>query len=89
MKLKSEFVLEDPNVIFPCIPFQDDDTERPVETCSLETSNGNDEAFVIADTRHIKRRSERKIVPMLCKGDLDFFLLLSCDTGTPASPVTR
>ena len=78
MKLENEFVLDDPNVIFSYIPFQGDDTERPVEMCSLETytlqnANGNDEVIIIADTRHIQRRSERKIVPMLCKGDLDFF----------------
>ena len=65
MKLKSEFVLDDPNVIFPYISFQDDDTERPVEMCSLETypsqnANGNDEVIIIADTRHIQRGSERK-----------------------------
>ena len=58
MKLKNEFVLDDPNVIFPYIPFQDDDTERPVEMCPLETdplqnANENDEVIIIADTRHI------------------------------------
>ena len=73
-KLKHEFVLDDPNVIFLHIPFQD----GPVQMCSLETyrlqnANGNDEVIIIADTRHIQRRSERNIVPMLCKGDLDFF----------------
>ena len=60
----------------PYIPFQDDDTKRPVEMCSLETyplqnANGN-EAIIIADPRHIQRRSERKIVPMLRKRGLDF-----------------
>ena len=67
MKLKNEFVLDDPSVIFPYIPFQDDDMERPVEMCSLETdplqnANGNDEVIIIADTRHIQRRSERQLV---------------------------
>ena len=65
MKLKNECVLDDPNVICPYIPFQDDDTERPVKMCSLETyllqnANGNDEVIIIADTRHTQRRSERK-----------------------------
>ena len=78
MILKSEFVLDDPNVIFPYIPSQGDDVERPVEMCSLETDllqngNGNDKGIIIADTRHIQRWSERKVDPMSCKGDLTFF----------------
>ena len=78
MKLKNEFVLDDPNVIFPYMTFQDDDTEGLVEMCLFETyllqnANGNDEVIIIAGTRHIQRGCERKIAPMLCKGDLDFF----------------
>ena len=62
MTLKNEFVLDDPNVIFPYITFQDDDTERLVEMCSLETypsqnANGNDELIIIAGTRHAKEIS--------------------------------
>ena len=102
MKQKSEFVLDDPNVIFPQIPSRDDNTERPVEMCSLETyplqnANGNNEAIIIANTRHIKINSERKIVPMLCEGDLDFFcnrlvalknLRLWAHERTPGIPLT-
>ena len=82
MQLKNEFVLDDPNVIFPYIRFLDDDKERPVEMCSLKTyplqnASGNDKVINIADTRHIQRRSERKIVAMLCKGDLDFLCTCS------------
>ena len=40
---------------------------------------GCDEVIIIADTRHIQRRSERRIVPMLCKGDLDF--LCNCSVA--------
>ena len=52
--------------------------ERSVETCSLEmtllqNANANDKVFIIADTRHNQRWSERKVDPMLCKGDLAFF----------------
>ena len=59
MKLKNVFVLDDPNVICPYIPFQDDDTERLVEMCPLEkylleNATGNDEVIIIADTRHIQ-----------------------------------
>ena len=94
MPLKNEFVLDDPNVIFPYIPFQDDDTERRVEMCSLETylshnANRNDEVIIVAGARHIQRGSERKIVPMLCKGDLDFFSNCPVTPGTPASLDTR
>ena len=77
-RLKNELAENDPNVVFSHIPFQDDDTERPVEMCSLETyplqnATGNDDVVIIADTRHIQRRSERKIGTTLCKGDLAFF----------------
>ena len=63
-KVDMVFVLDDPNVIFPYIPFQDDHTERLVEMCSPETyplqnANGNGEVIIIADTRHILRGSER------------------------------
>ena len=64
MKLKTEFVLGDPNDNLLYIPCRDDDTERPVEMCSpeadpLQNANGNDEVIIIAGTRHIQRRSER------------------------------
>ena len=67
MNLKNEFVLDDPNVIFPFIPFQDDDTESPVEMCSLEpyllqNAHEHDEVIIIANTRLIQRGSERMIV---------------------------
>ena len=60
------------------IPFQDDDTERTVEMCSLKMFllqyvNVNDKVIIIADTRHTQRWSEREFDPMLCKGDLAFF----------------
>ena len=35
-RLKNEFATNDPNVVFSNMPFQDDDTERFVEICSLE-----------------------------------------------------
>ena len=60
------------------VPFSDDDTERPVEGRSPETfllqdMDVNDKVIIIADTRHTRRWSERKIDPTLCKGDLAFF----------------
>ena len=53
-------------------------TKRFVEMCSLEMSllqnvNANDKVFIIVDTRHTQRWSERRVDPMLCKGDLVFF----------------
>ena len=67
---------------FSRIPFQDGGEEKPIEMCALEvdplqSASGNVEVIIIADMRHIQRRSERKIVPMLC----DVFL---CDC--PATP---
>ena len=46
--------------------------------CSLEMSllqnvNANDKVFIFADTRHTQRWSERRVDPMLCKGDLEIF----------------
>ena len=78
MRLKSEFASNDPNAIVPCVPFQDDDMERPVEMCLFETYllhnlNMNDKVIIIADTRHTQRWSERGVGPMLCNGDLAFF----------------
>ena len=65
MKLKYEFVLGDPNINFPHIPFQDGGKEKPVEMCSLDVvplqnASGNVEMTIISDTLHIQRRSERK-----------------------------
>ena len=37
MRLKNEFASNDPNIIFSSDPFQDDDMERLVEMCLLET----------------------------------------------------
>ena len=78
MRLKNEFASKDPNVIFPFVPFQDDDIERLVEMCSLETylfhnENLSDKVMIIADTRHTQRWSERGTDPMLCNGDLALF----------------
>ena len=92
-RLKTEFAANDPNVVFSCIPFQDDDTERFVEMCSLEmfvsqNVNANDKVIVIADTRHTQRRSERKVDPLLQRGSRSL-LQLSCDTGKFASLGTR
>ena len=55
--------------------------ERSVETCSLEmtllqNADANDKVFIIADTRHNQRWSERQVDPMLCKGDLAFFCIV-------------
>ena len=49
--------------------------KRPIEMCSfemflLQIMNVNDKVMIIADTRHTRRWSERKIDPTLCKGDL-------------------
>ena len=76
-RLDNEFAMNDPNVIFSYIPFQDDDTERLVEMCSLEmlllqNVNAN-KVTIIADTRHTQRWSDCKVDPMLCKRDLAFF----------------
>ena len=59
-RLKNELGENDPNVFFSCIPFSDDDTERPAEVCSLETfllqdMDVNDKVIIIADTRHTRR----------------------------------
>ena len=77
MNLVNEFASNDPNVIFSCVPFQDDDMKRLVEMCSLETylihnENMNDKVMIIADTRHTQRWSERGVDPMLRNGDLAF-----------------
>ena len=77
-RLKNELAANDPNVIFTYIPFQDDDTERPAEVCSLgmfllQNVNANDKVIVIAETRHTQRWSERELDPMLCEGGLAFF----------------
>ena len=77
-RLKNEFATNDPNVVFSYILIQDDDTERPVEMCSLEmpllqNANASDKVIIIADTRHTQRWSEREVDPTLCKGVLAFF----------------
>ena len=41
----------------------------------LQHVNANDKVIIIADTRHTQRWSERKIDPMLCKGDPAFSVL--------------
>ena len=78
MKLKYEFVLGDPNNNFLFISIQGDDKKKSVEMClhevdPLHNANGNNKVFTIADIRHIQRWFERKVDPMLCKGDHDFF----------------
>ena len=92
--LKNEFAKDDPNVVFSYVPFQDDNTQRPVELCSLElfllrNADLNNKVIVTADTRHTRRWSERKVDPTLCKGDLAFFCKLSRCTGKLASLGTR
>ena len=68
-RLTNDFASNDPNVIFSYVPFQDDDMERPVETCSLEmvlqNVNVNDKVIIIADTRHkemVRKRSPSHVV---------------------------
>ena len=43
------------------------------EVFLLQNVIANDKVIIIADTRHTQRWSERKVDPMLCKGDLAFF----------------
>ena len=74
----SEFATNDPNAVFSYIPFQDDDIERLVEMCLLETFllqnvNANDKVIIIAGTRHTQRWFKRKVDPTLSNGDLAFF----------------
>ena len=57
--------------------FQDDDAEESVVACTHEAdlpqnTNGNDEVIIIVDIRRIQKKVREKIVPMPCKGDLDF-----------------
>ena len=78
-RLKNEFATNDPSVYFSYVPFSDDDTERPVEVCSLEmfllrNVNASDKVIIIAETGHTHRWFEQKMDPMLCKGDLAFLL---------------
>ena len=78
LKLKYEFVLGDPNNSFLYISIWDDDKEKSVEMClhevdPLRNANGKNKVITIADTRYIQRWFERKVDPMLCKGDLYFF----------------
>ena len=45
--------------------------------CTLESdlsqnTNGNDEVIINVDIRRIRKKVRKKIVPMSCKGDLDF-----------------
>ena len=77
-RLKNEFAENDPNVFFSYVPFWNDDTERPVGVCSLETfllqnMDVSVKVIISAQTRHTQRWSERKIDPTLFKGDLAFF----------------
>ena len=43
------------------------------EVDPLQDANGNNKVITIADIRHIQRWFERKVDPILCKGDIDFF----------------
>ena len=77
-RFKTEFATNGPNVVFSYIPFQDDDTERLVDTCSpemflVQNVNVNDRVIIITNTRHTQRWSEREIDPLLCTEDLAFF----------------
>ena len=94
LKLKIEFVFDDQNVIFQNIPFQDDDTERPVVVCTpeadpLQKTNGNDEVIIILEIRRIQKKVRTKIVPMPCKGDLDFLCKCSIKSlpGSAGGPL--
>ena len=93
-RLRNDFATNDPNVIFSYIPFQDNDTDRPVEMCSLEVFllqnvNANDKVIIIADMQHTQKWSEREVDPVLHKGDLAFLCFLSSDTRKFASLGTR
>ena len=75
MKLKYELVLGDPNNNLLNISIRDDDKEKSVEMCLHEVDplqNANGKSKVDHHCiRHIERWFERKIDPVLCKGDLD------------------
>ena len=45
---------------------------RGLKMFLLQNVNENDKEIIISDTRHTQRWSERKVDPMLCKGDLAF-----------------
>ena len=75
----------DPNINFLFVSMRDDDKEKSVEMClhevdPLRNAGGNNEVITVTDFRHIQRRFDRKVDPMLCKGDLDFF------SNCPAAP---
>ena len=88
MNLKNDFVSRDANIFFLHIPFQDGGEEKSVGIYLLEVdpsqnANGNVKAMIIADTRHIQRRSERNTVLMLRDG-------LFCNSpATPEHPRSR
>ena len=77
-RLRNEYAENDPIVFLTYVPYSNDDTKGLTEVCSLDTfllrnMDVRDKVVIIADTRHFQRLSERKIDPMLCKGDLAFF----------------
>ena len=56
------------NVIFPHIPFQDDDTEESVVAKTLDSdllhkTNANDEVIIIVDTRRILKKVRTQLFP--------------------------
>ena len=90
LKSKYEFVLGDASNNFLYISILDDEKEKSVEMWSLEVdpsqkASGNVEVTIIADTRHIQRSSERKIVPTL----RDDFLCNSPTTPKHPRPWTH
>ena len=73
--------------------FLDDDTEESVVACTLDAdlpqnTNGNDKGIIIVDIRRIWKEVRTKIVPMPCKGDLDF-LCNCCVTVAHLRPWTN
>ena len=60
-RLKNECATNDPSVIFWYIPFQDDDTERSVEMCSLQmlllqNADASDKVLLSGETNPIQIR---------------------------------
>ena len=62
----------------PNVPFRDDNTQRPVELCSLQLfllkiAELNNKVIITTHTRHTQRTSEREVDPVLCTGDFALF----------------
>ena len=68
-RLKNEFAASHPNIFFSYIPFQNDDTERLVETFArnaLVMKRERERQGSSLLTRHTQGWSEREVDPMLC-----------------------